>query len=245
MSVDLPPPAHHQYVDVQSLSPIEAGQVITYALTIVNQQLKEFQVVFIGQPCGELEQSGRQLMIAPKEPLDLAIEYPDHTRECFDYINVVPWVGYNPNEGRLTNGFKTSEVLAKEITAKLEQHLAAKMNPKILISSSGSKYNVENLTHNIVSIDAQGYLRVNDIRLWAQKGGPLKASSFRSDEIIGMEELEGRINFTDKKDPAPMFYIDLKQFLEPSLDALSEEKRVDAEGYHGKYLLFLREPGKI
>jgi hypothetical protein len=246
MPVDLPPPTeYYQYIDAQSLSPIDAGQVIIEALTIVNHKLTDYQVVFIGQPIGELEQNGHQLMIAPNEPLDLALEYPDHTRKCFDFINVVAWVGYDPNVGRLTNGLKTPEALAKEILAKLNQHLDAKQNPKILISSAGSKYSVENLAQNTLSIDSEGYLRVNDFRLWAQKGGPLKASSFRSDAIIGMEELEGRINFTDKNDPAPMFYIDLNQFFEPSLNEISKEKREDAKGYHGKYLLFLREPGKI
>lgn len=227
MSIELPP------VEIQSpiLSPVEAGHVITDALDIVNKEENAIEVVYIGQPIGALEQTDSNLMIAPKEPLDLAIKYGDGTLEPFDFINVVPWVGYDAQTGRITTGFKDPQELAQEILTKLEQHLNAKENPDILISSSGSKYNIQNLQENTLTIDDEGFLRVNDKRLWIpRKDEPLLASSLRSATVIHVEEKGGKILFIDKKDPAPLFYIELNQTFHSSGET---------------FLLFMREPGKI
>lgn len=244
--MDLPPKSEaYQTVEALDLCPIKAGQVMTDALKIVNSQLKDYQIVYTKQPCGGLRQTDNHLRIAPSEPLDLAIEYPDHLREGIDFINVVHWVSYDSNQGRLTSGFKTPESLAEEILAKLEQHLEAKKNPHILISSEGSKYDTKLLTENKVSIDEQGYLRVNNLRLWSQKRGPLLAASFRGCEVIVMKELKGRIELSDESDPAPTFYIDLHQRFRPENGVIPDDKKSDAMSYQGDYLLLLREPGKI
>lgn len=109
MSVELPP------VHIQSpiLSPVEAGHIITDALNIVNKEENAIEVVYIGQPIGALEQTDGNLKIALQEPLDLAIKYADGTLEPFDFINVVPWVGYDAQTGRITDGFKNPNELAQ------------------------------------------------------------------------------------------------------------------------------------
>lgn len=72
---------------------------------------------------------------------------------------------------------------------------------------------------------------MNDKRLWIpRKDEPLLASSLRSDSVIHMQEKDGKILFIDKKDPAPMFYIELSQTFHSNEET---------------FLLFMREPGKI
>jgi len=239
------------YVDISTLDLRDAGNLLNEALRMVNEKLDNYTIEYNGQPMGALKDDGQGLRIAPKEPIDLAIVYGNGTKESLDFVNVVSWTGYDPSIGRLTTGFKTPEILAKEIIEKLEEHLTAKSNPHILISVEGSKYNVEHLKINKVTIDRYGYLRINDIRLWSLKGGPLKASALRSSKVMNLSETHkvNSIYILEKGEVAPHFYIDLSQIVQHTLNDHPVDKKVDAQSYlnekGGKYYQFLREPGTV
>jgi hypothetical protein len=100
-------------------------------------------------------------------------------------------------------GIKTSEVLGAEILKKVHQHCIAKKTEGILFSASGSKLDVRALKENRVSIDAEGYLRINDYRL-VLLSGPipviLQAQQLRSYTIVRFIEEKGTIRIFDDYD---------------------------------------------
>lgn len=214
--------AVHEAVTADQLNPETAGEVIIKALRCVNDRLKEShrveRITFIGQPVNALEQtSPGKLLIHPDAPLDLAIDWPDKAQEPIDFVNVVKWCGYDDAKKlRLTEGFYAPEELADIIFDKLEGHLKTKENPNILISATGSKYSIEHLKNNTLAIDAEGYLRLNNLRIWADKiNGPLEARSLRSSNVIAFHEYEDRIALPyDKEDCAPSFYIMLTETIQ-------------------------------
>lgn len=144
---------------------------------------------------------------------------------------------------------KSADTLAKEIVLKVKQHLAAKKTQGILISSSGSKFDIRKLTKHQVAIDTQGYLRIDDTRLAypTQKGNwILKAENLRSYTIIRViEEKEGIIRLFDDYDLKRAnnlgMITNLSKIITLATKELLEESQGDANDYNGKYFIVERD----
>ena len=81
---------------------------------------------------------------------------------CQLQYRCISYIGYSPEKGRLSSGFTDPSTLTEALISKVKNHLAALDNVSILISNAGSKYNIELLQNNTLTIDEQGFLRVND-----------------------------------------------------------------------------------
>lgn len=127
------------------------------------------------------------------------------------------------------NCIKTSQILGYEIIQKVEQHLLAKTIKEILISESGSKFDTRALTKNKISIDLEGYIRVNDHRLvvlTSQGAVEIQAKQLRSYTILRFIEENGIIRIFD------------------DFDLLRQDNRgmyLDPEKLHDKFIVIQRD----
>jgi hypothetical protein len=234
--------------NIYDLSEENSGDMFLVALekanTILASNGHQFQIIFIGQPVKEPVQDSQTLKINAQEPLDLAILWPDQTQEPIDMVNVID-MGNNLGKGRQTDHLKLTKTLATEIVSKVEKHLAAKENPHILISSSGSKYDVTELTGHTLSIDPQGYLRLDNLRIIRKMpdGNYLvtKAASLRSNEVMKLKISDkGLVYIDDEYDPAPPFFINPNQTITVQLEQIIEKYQEDARNYSSPYYLLQR-----
>lgn len=241
--------------DQTALDPERAAEVLTSALEKTNTLLHlegfTFNVVYNGQP--SIQNSSSTYIIA-KEPIDIALEYQDGQIVPIDMINVISYIGYSPEKGRLSSGFTDPSTLTEALISKVKNHLAALDNVSILISNAGSKYNIELLQNNTLTIDEQGFLRVNDcLVLTFNQGKPsiLNASNLRSSDVIRLDESPSgdRIFLYCPEDFAPAFYFDTTLKIPVDLLAFpsSDREKVSdyAENDEGLYYVLQRNAGKI
>jgi hypothetical protein len=134
-------------------------------------------------------------------------------------VNIVKWkqgVYNHEKREREIERYYTADELAEIIKNMVQGHLFP--NAGVLVTSSGSRFNIKHLTHSL-EINSQGYFQLDGFRLWTMvwKGyeKPLLAASLRGHTLIELKEQEGRIEFQDKDDPAPPFFIDLTQRFTP------------------------------
>ena len=242
-------------VDQTVLDPEKAAEVLTSALEKTNTLLHlegfPFNVVYNGQP--GIPNSSSTYIIA-KEPIDIALEYQDGQLIPIDMINVISYVGYSPEKGRLSSGFTDPSALAETLVSKVKNHLAALDNVSVLISNVGSKYNTELLQNNTLSIDEQGFLRVNGcLVLTFYQGTPsiLNASDLRSSDIMRLDESPSgdRIFLYCPEDFAPEFYFDTSLKVPAHVLAFQSSEREKASEYaeseEGLYYVLQRNAGKI
>lgn len=85
---------------------------------------------------------------------------------------------------------KSPAFLRDEIVQKVEQHLLAERTPGILISKSGSKFDVRTLAHHTLGIDKEGFLTLNERRLLSGTW-KIPAEVLRSYTIIRFVEENG------------------------------------------------------
>lgn len=159
----------------------------------------------------------------PAGAIDLKLVYKDKETPI-DFVNLIEFPLCTESKGkfpRLTSGKKELKAFAQEIADKARQHVDAESDKNILIAKSGAKHSVQHLEKTTLSIDPQDYLRVEGYRVLRHGGGgPLSASSLRSDTIIIWKKKGDRLEVVDDKDPAPSFYIHLKEYVtaEPEYD---------------------------
>lgn len=180
-------------VRATSMRPSDALAWLESVLSEVNQQLHRS-----GLPPVVLQQQ-----LSPEPPkqgevdiqynLSLALAHPDGMLEPIDMIDCKSLDG---------KYLKKKEPFVQEIVAKVRQHVEAKQARGILISASGSKFDVRPLKNTDLAIDAQGFLRINGYRVATlQKDGTawvLRASVFRSYTISrALETEEGNLTFID------------------------------------------------
>jgi len=245
-------------VDRTTLSHTDAAKLLNAALEAANQvfldRKEAFQVVYNGQPHCHTKGETTPEKINPEAPIDLALLYNDGTVEPIDIVDIVEFTKYRSDYGRLTSGFKSVDDFSQEIVLKVERHLASIKNPYILISQMGSKYNIEPLTKNTLSIDPHDYIRVNGMRVayFLDKEAEMQpkvllASGLRGSGILQLDERSdvNRIYIYEPDDPAPRFYVDLSKVIQVTIDSFPAEQQIEAKLYDDQYLLLGREPGKI
>jgi len=246
-----------QYVNRAELSHEEAAKLLNDTLMHVNANLeregKSFRVLYYGQPHLGTKAVEHPTSIDPMYPLDLALAYEGGSVEPIDIIDVVNFDGYDAKIGRQTTGFMAIETFAKVILTKIEQHLACKENPHVLISPvSGTKYSVEKLTGHTFAIDPQNYIFLDGYRVVyfldekETKPKALAASSLRSSGImqVGTHEFADRLYVYESGDPAPRFYFDLSKIIEFAKELFPANQQKDL-GSKDSYYVLRRDPGKI
>jgi hypothetical protein len=123
----------------------------------------------------------------------LKVALSDGTEMSIDIVTPRNWTD---------NGTEMKEVssLAEEIKDKVNNHLQAARVEGILVSSSGSKFDVRCLKNHICSIDSDGYLTIDDHRILYSKSEPwiLEAKSIRSYGIMLLIEDGDAIYITDR-----------------------------------------------
>lgn len=192
----------------------DPSRILTDALSIVNKRI-EGKVVFLGQP--------GQTPGAPFDPRNLC-ELAFENRQRIGDVNIVVYkqgVYNHEKKERIVERFYTPEELATVIERMVEDHKAPKAG--VLETASGTQFDVTHLKDNTLTVDPEGYFRVNGLRLWTivweDRQGPLLAEKLRSNTLLSLKELDGRISIIESNDPAPAFYIDLStKFSPPSQD---------------------------
>src|SRR5579871_688771 len=137
---------------------------------------------------------------------------------------------------------KPVDLLAEEVLAKVEQHLAARKTDGILCSRSGSKLDTRRLENHRVSIDSKGYLTIDQKRIYAvldEGCMPLKAERLRSYTILRfIQESETKIRVIDDYDfirpNAKGMYFNLTPRILPSSQVIEDLKK-DAQEYFDTY----------
>lgn len=245
------------YVNREDLSHEKAAALLNDTLAQVNEQFsrdeKGYQVVYHGQPHLGTKGEKQPKTIDPTLPLDLALDYGE-TLEPIDIIDLVSFVGYDSSKGRLTTGFMAIRELARVIEVKVEEHLACKDNPHVLISPvSGTKYNVEKLSGHTLAIDPQNYIFLDGYRVVyflddeeETKPEVLSASSLRSSGVmqIGTHEFADRLYLYEGGDPAPRFCFDLSKVIQVAKEHFPADQQKDV-GIKDNYYVLRRDPGKI
>ncbi|MCB1072833.1 MAG: hypothetical protein KDK96_06995 [Chlamydiia bacterium] len=190
----------------------DPSRILTDALFIVNQRIAG-KIVFLGQPG---HTAGTPFDI--RDLCELAFESGQRIGD----VNIVVYkegIYDHVKRERIIDRFYTAQELATLIERMVEDHRALKAG--ILETASGTQFDVTHLKENTLKVDQEGYFRVNGLRLWSivwkDEGieGPLLAEKLRSNTLLSLRELEGRISIIDPKDPAPGFYIDLSQKFSP------------------------------
>ena len=178
-----------------SASPLN---ILTDALDIVNQKIEE-NVIYLGQPS---HIAGTPFDI--KNLCELAFEGGKRIGD----VNVVIYrqgVYDHENKTRIIERFYTPQELATIIERMVREHSASQAG--ILETTSGTQFDVTQLKQNTLKIDLEGFFRVNNLRLWStvweDRQGPLLAEKLRSNTLLSLQELEGRISIIDPDDPAP------------------------------------------
>ena len=132
-----------EIVDRTQLDHREAATLLVKALEHANHVLskegKAFEVIYHGQPHLQKAIESIPATLDPNYPVDLALLHENKRIEPIDIVDLVTFIGYQSDSGRLTSGFKTLDSFVYEITQKVHHHLAATQLPHYLISAAGSK----------------------------------------------------------------------------------------------------------
>lgn len=197
-------------IDFLNFSITNPKEILLQALEIVNKKI-ESTVVFLGQP-NQSEETPFNI----RDVCELAFESGKRIGD----VNVVKWkegVYDHTQKQRIIHSFYSPEELAEIIEQMANDHLTPP-EVGILITPSGTRFNVKNLTHTL-EIDGQGFLRIDGHRLWTivWEGNeqPLKADAIRSNKLLELKESPDRIMIIEESDPAPSFYIDLTALMIP------------------------------
>lgn len=98
---------------------------------------------------------------------------------------------------------KASKALADEIYRQVRMHLAAKKVDGIMLFENGYKLDKRLLKQHEITIDGEGFLNINGLRLVAREKNefwPLRAEVFRSSSISRWINEEGDIRVFDDHD---------------------------------------------
>ena len=250
----------HQSEQITTIAPDqishrEAARLVSMTLSIVHERLQAdsspFRVVYCGQPHLQKEEVFEKVPedLNPMQPIALALAGPQDSLEPIDILDVLEFTGYEKGIGRTTSGLKTAESLSVEILKKIEVHIAAKKDPKVLISSKGVKYDTRELGEKyrlFIGPEFDG-LSLNGHRIVyfnkQKEPSVISASRLRGEGLLKIKEGLGPHCIYIEDPMAPQFYIDTSQTVRIHPDELPENQREEAKHYSGNYLVLQREQG--
>lgn len=235
MSATTALPAHrfwpqHTEISIDQMSYEKTDTFLKEVLKKANEALEKrgVEVVFLDHVPHQSSING----VDPKQNLLLGISSTERT-EPIDILDL---------KALDEQSLKPVDLLAEEVIAKAEQHLAAKKTDGILCSSSGSKFDIRRIENHRVSIDSKGYLTIDEKRIYTMLDKsymPIKAERLRSYTILRfVQENEKRIRVIDDYDFIRLnskgMYFDLApKILSPN--NVIEELKQDAKEYYNYY----------
>jgi hypothetical protein len=220
--------------------PSETRLAIDKALAIANEILsKEFPrhtLVWIQQLSGKQPKTDNLIEAQYNQQLGLEI---DGEREQMGMIDPKGIDGIS---------LKSPESLADEIVRQVRMHLSAKKVERIMFFKNGHKLDHRLLERHAISIDAEGFLNVNGLRLMTRVGDefwPLRADAFRSYTIARWINEKDDIRVFDEHDlirsDRKGMVIRLSRVHNIAINQLVERARESAVSYPDLYYEVVRD----
>lgn len=236
-------------MDMTSITPEYRASVFKQALEIANDRLKthHLSVRFFEQwpPKPNIESNNPNSF---DERADINLEMCVNGK--WHHIDIV-YMREMPIE---PEKLKSPSALAKTIYDKALEHFKAMSNPSILITATGSKFDLTGLSKDDFSVDQQGYIRVSGMRVVYPRGKymkPAKAEDFHSHHIISFRKMNnGTLLLTDpfdsiRTDHRTGKYLIRQKSIYIPFDLILNERKEAAAEYEKDYIVIVRNQQDI